>query len=70
VAIRRTFHCDGPDCERWCSQAAHRKPGGRFLTVTREWPALHFCGWDCVLRYAATMEPEVVVPFGPQPDPE
>jgi hypothetical protein len=24
---------------------------------------LHFCKWDCVLRFAAEMEPTEVIPF-------
>ncbi len=59
--IKRTFHCDGPDCERHASEAAHREPGGRFITATGDGPTLHFCGWDCVLRYAGTKEPEQVI---------
>jgi hypothetical protein len=65
MSIERIFHCDGPDCERGVSEAAHREPGGRFLTITGEGPALHFCGWDCVLRHAATKEPEQVIAAGP-----
>jgi hypothetical protein len=60
MAIERTFYCDGPDCER------HVRTGRRtcshvFLTVTEQSYALHFCGWDCVLRYAAAKEPETVI---------
>lgn len=64
MAIERIYHCDGPDCDRSvrCSGGA---PRSRLLTVT--WVAaghravLHFCGWDCTLRFAATQEPEDVV---------
>lgn len=31
------------------------------LTVTGNGEHLHFCGWDCVLRYAGAKEPETVV---------
>jgi hypothetical protein len=34
-----------------------------FLTVTeRNESPLHFCGWDCTLRYAAAKEPEILIP--------
>lgn len=69
MTIRRQFHCDGPDCERNVSEAAHREPGGRFLTLTgwnRPVQPMHFCGWDCVLRFAATIEPETIIPAGPE----
>jgi hypothetical protein len=67
MSIEQTFHCDGPDCERRVSGAAHREPGGRFLTVTGWAKALHFCGWDCVLKYAATKEPEQII-YPDRPD--
>jgi hypothetical protein len=61
VSITRTFHCDGPDCERHVQTQRETPPV--FLTVHEfEGPTLHFCTWDCVLRHAATMEPETVVP--------
>jgi hypothetical protein len=59
--IRSRYHCDGPDCERSASDAAQREVGGRFLTITGYGPTLHFCGWDCVLRYAGRIEPETIV---------
>lgn len=63
MTIERTFRCDGPDCERGVSDAAHREPGGRFLTLTGWGKSLHFCGWDCLLRRAAAFEPETIIPM-------
>lgn len=65
MSIERTFRCDGPDCERGVSDAAHREPGGRFLTLTGWSNPMHFCGWDCVLKYGAKIEPETVHPWLP-----
>jgi hypothetical protein len=64
MTIEQAFCCDGPDCVRRVSGAAHREPGGRFLTVTGWGKAMHFCGWDCVLRYAGRIEPETIIPAG------
>jgi hypothetical protein len=66
MSIERTFHCDGPDCERHVRTAAAR-PASGLLTITGESRALHFCGWDCVLRHASTKEPEQVISGSPFP---
>lgn len=64
MSIERIFHCDGPDCERNVKTTRTRPE--MFLTVSeRGGPPLHFCGWDCVLRHAATKEPEQVIAAGP-----
>lgn len=65
MSIERLFHCDGPDCERY--MRTQRARPAMFLTVSEPGRsrALHFCGWDCVLRHAATKEPEQVVASGP-----
>jgi hypothetical protein len=65
MSIERVFYCDGPDCERYIKTRREFPP--LFLTVTEHaaethQPPLHFCGWDCVLRQAATKEPEQMVP--------
>jgi hypothetical protein len=56
--IQQTYHCDGPDCERNWAGTAHAEHG---LSVVGKGWDLHFCGWDCVLRYGATIEPEEVI---------
>jgi hypothetical protein len=60
--IERVFHCDGPDCERHV-QTALRRPQAGFVFVTEGGSAatLHFCNWDCVLKYAATKPPVEVI---------
>jgi hypothetical protein len=62
VSIERIFHCDGPDCERYFQ--TRRRRTDHFLVVSEGWTTLHFCGWDCILRHAATKEPEQVIPAG------
>ena len=67
MTIRREFHCDGPDCERFHSTLSSQSE--HFITLTGSMTiggaALHFCGWDCLLRHAATKEPETIIPQGP-----
>ncbi len=62
MSIERIFYCDGPDCERHV-QTASRRPAAGFVFVTQGGSAatLHFCTWDCVLKYAATKPPVEVV---------
>lgn len=62
MSIERIFYCDGPDCERHVRTAGSRPQAG-FVFVTEGGSAatLHFCNWDCVLKYAATKPPVEVV---------
>lgn len=64
MAVERTFHCDGPECERHVRTLKPYPP--MFLTVTHHSDGVeeHFCGWDCVLRHAGTKEPEIVIQGG------
>ena len=63
MSIERIFHCDGPDCERHVQTAATRPEA--FITLTEgRGQAMHFCGWDCVLRRAAEKPPAEVISFG------
>jgi hypothetical protein len=64
MAIERTFYCDGPECERHVRTAADR-PLAEFIFITEGGfdNELHFCTWDCVLRYAAAKPPEEVLVF-------
>lgn len=64
MTIQRTYHCDGPDCERQWGERAHRELDNPVITNTG-WGSLHFCGWDCVLKYAAAKEPEEII--APEP---
>jgi hypothetical protein len=56
VSIERIFYCDAPECEAHTRTIAGR-PGMGFVTVTVDGPARHFCSWDCVLKFGATMPP-------------
>lgn len=58
MSIERIYYCDGPDCE------THQRSLGRipksWITATQT-RTHYFCSWDCVMRYAATIEPTEVV---------
>lgn len=58
MSAEQIFYCDGPECERHVQTAAAR-PMASFIFVTEGDPdaTLHFCNWDCVLKYAATKPP-------------
>lgn len=62
MSIERIYRCDWRECEGHARTAAARAPAG-FITVSE--PAggasLHFCTWDCVLRYAAEKPPVELV---------
>jgi hypothetical protein len=67
MSVRRTFHCDGPECAAHVETAAEHPP--TFVTVLEEpgyaheqRPEHHFCSWDCVLKYAAMIEPSEIIP--------
>jgi hypothetical protein len=75
VSEKATYYCDAPDCDcHGGAQDGHRQPPVGFLTVTESGadPArflpLHFCGWDCALKYAAAQEPTTVIPFHDEGD--
>ena len=45
------MHCDS--CDTWARGALTRG----FLKVNWDGRKLHFCGWDCLLRYGAGQTP-------------
>ncbi len=60
MAIERTFYCDAPECETHVRSASTRPFGMIFLTDTSGLTArrtMHFCSFDCVLRFAAGQPP-------------
>lgn len=61
MSIERVFLCDAPECEGHVRTASTRPE--TIITVS-EGPghSLHFCNWDCVLRYSATRPPVEEVP--------
>lgn len=72
MSVQRTFYCDGPDCGdgKPVNVETHAEHPPTFITTYEE-PGfahedrheMHFCSWDCVLRYAAKVEPSEEIPF-------
>jgi hypothetical protein len=63
MSIERVFYCDEHECDRH-AQTAQLRPS-TFITVTEgAGRSLHFCSWDCVLRYAAAKPPAEVISAG------
>jgi hypothetical protein len=62
MSIRRVYYCDWRECNHHVPAHAGRPP--LFLTVSESaGGALHFCTWDCVLKYAAEKPPCETVPL-------
>jgi hypothetical protein len=62
MSIERVYHCDGPDCENHARTAGDLPPTS-FLAVREDADhTQHFCGWDCLLRFAAEKPPAEVIP--------
>ena len=55
------IHCDGPACDTWAFYDMAQNSGflsvfdGVFATLATR--VLHFCCWDCLLRYAGEQSP-------------
>ena len=63
MSVEHLFHCDGPGCETNIRTQAD-EPGGGFITATERSGyshepdrTMHFCGWDCCMKFASTFEP-------------
>lgn len=74
MSVQRTYYCEAPDCEAHASTATPPPylPVG-FLGVRESEPGAmqeerHFCGWECVMRYAATLPPPESIEFGDEGD--
>jgi hypothetical protein len=64
VSIERIFYCDAEDCNAH-TRTIHKRPGMSFLVVAEDdGRTLHFCGWDCAMKYAAAQPPIEVIPVG------
>jgi hypothetical protein len=62
MSLERIFYCDGPDCDRHVQTRSVLPP--QFLTVNEDADhSSHFCGWDCLLRFAADKPPEEIIPM-------
>ncbi|HEY4428852.1 MAG TPA: hypothetical protein VGN08_11670 [Solirubrobacteraceae bacterium] len=62
MSISRTYTCDWRECNHHVQTTGLRPP--MFLTVDEDQgDPLHFCTWDCVLKYAAEKPPCETIPL-------
>lgn len=55
--MSRAWHCDADGCDTWSrNPLAHD-----FIKCNCDDSVLHFCSWDCVLRFAGSKHPIVEV---------
>jgi hypothetical protein len=63
MSIRRVYSCDWRECNHHVQTDSVRS--SLFLTLTEGiGGSLHFCTWDCVLKYAAEKPPCEMIPLG------
>jgi hypothetical protein len=63
MSIRRVYSCDWRECNHHVQTDSVRS--SLFLTLTEgSGGSLHFCTWDCVLKYAAEKPPCEMIPLG------
>jgi hypothetical protein len=58
------YRCCGPDCETWVQSATVPPPRCWIAVHERDGEALtelDFCGWSCLLQFAARIDPEEVI---------
>lgn len=78
MSIKRTYHCDGPpetgSDEDHCLTHVSTVSPPPYLphgiievreVCDRPVEPLHFCGWDCLMKYAANQPLPTVIPFNP-----
>lgn len=58
--MTKAMHCDGPSCNAWTRTQVEG------WVTTAEFPlqrgcSLHFCSWDCCIKYGSLREPMTVV---------
>lgn len=62
--IERVYHCDWRECENHAKTVSDLPPTS-FLVVREDADhSQHFCGWDCLLKFAAEKPPAEVIPSG------
>jgi hypothetical protein len=64
VSVEHVYRCDGPECEAHLTSRADQPP--HFITtyeVHEDTAVNHFCNWDCLMKFAAQVEPPEIIPF-------
>jgi hypothetical protein len=69
VSVEHRYTCEVEDCNRnWSDQGlggGNLPPGLLYLRETQGDGELHFCSWDCLLKFAAKFPPSETIPFTP-----
>jgi hypothetical protein len=62
MSIERIFYCDSPDCNTNV-RTASASPSLWLTVIDGAVPhdPMHFCSWDCILKYAAEVSPVEVI---------
>lgn len=76
MSIERTYYCEGPDCSdsnargNACHVSTATPPPhlpASFIEVRQredgEDYLRHFCGWDCLMKFAAKQPLPIVIPW-------
>lgn len=63
MSIERVYYCDWRECKAHVRTVSDHPPQP-FLTVAGDADdTQHFCGWDCLLRFAGEKPPEITIPL-------
>lgn len=64
MSIERVYYCDWRECENHARTAGDLPPTS-FLVVREDTDdSHHFCGWDCLLKFAAEKPPAEMILSG------
>lgn len=62
MSIERLFHCDWRECQ--CHERTVEGRPRAFMTVVEPSDQqLHFCSWDCLLKFAGEKPPVELFPL-------
>lgn len=64
MSIERVYHCDWHDCESHARTASESLPVSMIAVAEGTDRPHHFCGWDCLLKFAAEKPPEETIALG------
>lgn len=77
MAIERTYYCDNPSCAEDHPGDGETPLHAKTVTPPPHLPVgilevrvggpnggeeFHFCGWECVMKYAAALPPPEIIP--------
>lgn len=63
MSIERVYICDWHDCENHARTASDSLPASMIAVNEGADRPHHFCGWDCLLKFAAEKPPAETIPM-------